>query len=282
MAQVSPSVTIVVPAHNEEFALGRLLAALLADSADGEFAIIVVCNGCSDDTVSVARSFEPGVVVVELEIPSKPAALQSGAALAEAFPIVFLDADVVIDAGSVRALVNKLDDPGLLAAGPTRRLDRDGVSVVAGWYYDVWERLPQVRTGLFGRGVIALSEIGYRRVFTLPHFISDDLAVSETFRPDERTIVSGATVTVWPARRWRALLARRIRVTHGNRELARTGRVSASASTRPGDLYRIVRREPVLALRIPVFVGTAVIARLLERVDRSAAGTWHRDETSRA
>ena len=282
MAQVSPSVTVVVPAHNEEFALARLLTALLHDSAADEFTIIVVCNGCTDNTATVARSFEPGVVVVELEVPSKPAALHTGAALAVTFPILFVDADVVIDATSIRGLVTRLDQPGQLAAGPTRHLARGGVSAIAGWYYDIWERLPQVRTGLFGRGVIALSEAGYRRVAQLPHFISDDLAVSESFHSDERTIVADATVTVWPARRWRALLARRIRVTHGNRELAQTGRVSESASTRPADLYRIVRREPAMVWRIPVFLGTAVVARVLERTMRPATGTWLRDETSRA
>lgn len=282
MAQVSPSVTIVVPAHNEEFALARLLTALLDGTASGEFAIIVVCNGCTDNTAGIARSYEPGVVVVELAVASKPAALHAGASAAPAFPIVFVDADVVIEAAGVRALAARLQEPAVLAAGPTRHLDRQGVSAVAGWYYDVWERLPQVRSGLFGRGVIALSEAGYRRIAGLPHVVSDDLAVSESFRPEERVIVPGASVTVWPARRWRALLARRIRVAQGNRQLAGTGLVSPSASTRPGDLWRIVRRTPSMALKMPVFLATAVLARLVDRVRRPAPGAWLRDETSRA
>jgi len=282
MAQVSPSVTIIVPAHNEEFALARLLAALLHGTTAGEFAIVVVCNGCTDRTAQIARSFEPDVAVVELAVASKPAALHAGASLAQAFPVLFVDADVVIDAASVRALAARLRDPRVLAAAPTRCLNRDGVSMVAGWYYDVWERLPQVQAGLFGRGVIALSEIGYHRVAGLPQVISDDLAVSESFPPHERVIVPGSSVTVWPARRWRALLARRIRVTQGNRELAGTGLVSASASTRPRDLWGIVRRYPSMALRMPVFLGTAVLARVLQRLRSPAPGSWLRDETSRA
>ncbi|PXA65719.1 glycosyltransferase [Cryobacterium arcticum] len=282
MAQVSPSVTIIVPAHDEEFALARLLTALLDGAGNEEFAIIVVCNGCTDNTVKIARSFEPRVAVVELAVASKPAALYTGGSLAQAFPIVFVDADVVIDAASVRRLAARLRDDAVLAAGPARHLDRHGVSAVAGWYYDIWERLPQVSTGLFGRGVIALSELGYRRVAGLPHVISDDLAVSESFLPEERDIVPGASVTIWPARRWRALLARRIRVTQGNRELAGTGLVSPSASTRPRDLWRIVRLTPSMALRMPVFLGTAALARLVERFRSPARGVWLRDETSRA
>jgi glycosyltransferase involved in cell wall biosynthesis len=282
MAQVWPTVTIVIPAHNEQFALARLLPAVLGGAAAGEFRVIVVCNGCTDETVSVAASWEGAVEVVELAVASKPAALAAGGGLTTDFPIVFLDADVEIDAAGVRVLADRLRDSDLLAAGPALRLNRDGVSVVAAGYYDVWERLPQVRTGLFGRGVIALSEAGYRRIAALPHFVSDDLAVSESFRPSERAIDPGAIVTVRPARTWRALLNRRIRVTQGNRELAGTGLVSAEASTSPADLWRIVRREPAMALRMPVFLGTALVARILERTGHRAPGAWLRDETSRA
>jgi glycosyltransferase involved in cell wall biosynthesis len=282
MAQVSQTVTIVIPAHNEEFALARLLPALLGSAGAGEFRVIVVCNGCSDGSATVARGWEPAVEVLELAVSSKPAALDAGGTLATSFPIVFLDADVSIDTAGIRALAARLTDTGVLATAPALRLNRDGVSVVAGWYYDVWERLPQVRTGLFGRGVIALSESGYRRISALPHFLSDDLAVSESFRTDERAVVPSALVTVWPARHWRALIRRRIRVTRGNRQLAHTGRVSASASTRPADLWRILLGEPSMALRMPVFLGTAVIARLLERSGRFSANSWLRDETSRA
>lgn len=49
------------------------------------------------------------------------------------------------------------------------------------WYYDVWQRLPQVREGLFGRGMIVLSPEGHERVRALPQVMSDDLAMSESF-----------------------------------------------------------------------------------------------------
>ncbi|MGW3138555.1 glycosyltransferase, partial [Streptomyces sp. NPDC001139] len=57
--------SIVIPAHNEAPVLGRLLDALLADSLSADDPdIVVVCNGCTDDTASVAAARGPRVRVV--------------------------------------------------------------------------------------------------------------------------------------------------------------------------------------------------------------------------
>ena len=46
----------------------RCLRSLLADAKPNEFEIIVVCNGCKDDTAERAREFEAqGVKVLEIE-----------------------------------------------------------------------------------------------------------------------------------------------------------------------------------------------------------------------
>ena len=282
MAQVYPSVTIVIPAHNEEAGLRRLLPLLLVDAERGEFKVLVVCNGCTDGSADEARKHGADVEVLELDQASKAAALEAGGARVLAFPIAFVDADVAIDTASMRALVTQVGRAGTLAAGPNRRLERESVSRVSGWYYDIWERLPQVRSGLFGRGVIVLSEPGFRRVAQLPHFISDDLAFSESFQPSERAIVSSAVVSVWPARTWGALLKRRVRVVQGNREFSKAVRLSPEAATSVSDLLRIVRKEPQISGRLAIFVATAIIARFGARVRRRDPAAWLRDETSRA
>lgn len=274
----APSATIVVPAHDEERGLRRLLPALLQDAAPGEFTIIVVCNGCSDQSATEAARHGADVQVIELEEASKAAALDAGAAQVRAFPIVFIDADVLIDTGSVRRLTERLKDGSILAAAPVREVDRAGVSVLANGYYDVWERLPAVRSGLFGRGVIALSEEGFQRVAGLPRFLSDDLAYSEAFLPSEREVTRDTLVTVWPARTWRSLLNRRVRVVRGNRELSEAGARSAAASTSTRDLISIARDEPRLLPHIATFAVTALIARARARRTVTA---WARDETSR-
>src|SRR5688500_17273178 len=49
-----PKISVIVPAHNEAEYLGRTLEALQAQKYSN-YEIIVVCNGCSDHTVEVAR-----------------------------------------------------------------------------------------------------------------------------------------------------------------------------------------------------------------------------------
>ena len=50
--------TIIIPAHNEAAVIGQTLQGLLRQAGEGD-EVIVVCNGCSDDTAGVARRFEP-------------------------------------------------------------------------------------------------------------------------------------------------------------------------------------------------------------------------------
>jgi len=152
-------VSIVVPAHDEEATIARLLGPLVGGAPPGELDVIVVCNGCHDRTAEVARSF--GVRVVELAEPSKAAALVRGDAEANHFPRIYLDADIELTATSVRALADALEG-AVLAAGPRREIPVDQTSLLVRAYYAVWTRLPQVQTGLFGRGVVAVSAAGWR------------------------------------------------------------------------------------------------------------------------
>jgi hypothetical protein len=281
MTNGRPLATVVVPAHNEAFGIRRLLSALHDGAGPGELHIVVVCNGCTDDTASVARAFGHGVDVVELEMASKANALVVGGSQVSTFPVLFIDADVSIDVRSVRALVATLET-GILAAAPQRTLVRTGSSVLANWYYDVWERLPNVSAGLFGRGVIALSEDGFRRVSALPQFTADDAAMSDSFRPAERQVVDGARVDVWPARTWRALVRRRIRAVNGVRELRESGYAAADSATRLADIRHLVRTSPAIAGKVLVFAATTVVARERARVRRRRNITaWERDDSSR-
>lgn len=272
--------SIVVPAHNEERVLGRTLSALLADAAPGEFDVVVVANGCADATAAVARGFA-GVRVVETEVASKSNALRLGDDAAAGFPRVYLDADVVLPAAQLRALCAALMG-GVLAAGPRRLLPMDGVGWPVRWYYDVWERLPQVADELYGRGVIALSERGHGRLGAWDDVMADDLAVATAFGPAERAIVADAVVEIRPPRTYADLLRRRVRAMSGNARLVAGDRPAAArAQPRTGwrDLRRLVVADPRLAPKVLLFLGTAVLSRLRAR---RADGTWLRDESSRA
>lgn len=279
----SPVASVVIPAHDEERTIGRLLRAL-ADPADGgdRLEVVVVCNGCTDRTAEVARRH--GVLVRELSEPSKRAALQEGDRVASVFPRIYLDADVELTrAGAVR-LAEAVSGGPVLAAGPRRVIPRRGAARLVRWYYDVWEALPAVRAGLFGRGVVALAEPGVHRVQQLPPTMGDDLAFSEAFTPAERTVVDDVAVVIHPPRTVRDLVRRRARVVTGNVQADREGIRSAGARTSLRALRDMAVSRPSVTLKIPVFVLVGALAQRRARPAVRAGDftTWERDDSSRA
>ncbi|MET9887506.1 glycosyltransferase [Streptomyces sp. NPDC006430] len=284
--------SIVIPAHNEGRVIGRLLDALLADTPASGVDIVVVCNGCTDDTAAVAGARGPRVRVVEVPAPSKHAALRVGDEHARGFPRLYVDADVVIGAADVQALADALTARSdLLAAAPGRDIPLAGCAWSVRAYYRVWQRLPAVREGLFGRGVIAVSEPGHARIAALPPLMADDLAASLAFAPEERRVVEAARVVVHPPRTWADLVKRRVRAATSSAEMerfqgARTpGRESAvpSARTSTGDLRTLLRAQPGLLPGVVVFVVAALAARRGARraIRNGDFSTWLRDESSR-
>jgi hypothetical protein len=277
-----PVASVVIPAHDEANVIAGNLRTLLGGVEPGRLEVVVVCNGCTDETADVARSFR-GVRVIEIAEPSKTQAVRVGNAAATYFPRVHLDADVSMSGADVLALTAGLHD-GVHAVAPTRVLPLGRSAWPVRSYYRVWERLPQVRRGLFGRGAVALSAEGQRRVDALPQVMSDDLAVSEAFAEAERRVVPDATVTVHPPRTTADLLNRRVRVVTGNAQATDLGIRHASSITTPAVLVRMAVRSPRVAVDIPMFLGIGLIARWRSRraVRAGDFTTWLRDESSRA
>ncbi|MFI6481516.1 glycosyltransferase [Nonomuraea sp. NPDC050663] len=265
--------SIVIPAHNEAAVVGRLLSAL----QPSEFDIVVVANGCTDSTAAVAASH--GARVIETPVPSKREALRLGDQAAVGFPRLYVDADVVIGADDVRLLCDALSTGGVLASAPERDLALADRPLGVRWYYSVWSRLPEVASQLFGRGVIAVSEEGNKRIMELPQVMADDLAASMAFSATERAVVRGARVVIQTPRTVDDLLRRRIRAVTSVAEYEQSSSGS-SARTGLGDLARIAVLRP---LQVVWFMTVAVLARRAGR-KMIAAGdysTWLRDESSR-
>jgi N-acetylglucosaminyldiphosphoundecaprenol N-acetyl-beta-D-mannosaminyltransferase len=276
--------SVVVPAHNEAHVIGRLLGQLVASAHPDEVDVVVIANGCTDATAEVAASFGPAVRVLSIPTASKRDALAVGNRTARGFPRIYVDADVELRIEDVRALAEALRRPAALAAAPELVLALASSSWPIRWYYDVWTRLPEVRRGLFGRGVVAVSEAGYARLKNLPPVLADDLAASLAFSPDERVVAAGARALVHPPRTLPDLLRVRARAAIGVAQVERTeGAPTSTARTRPEDLLVILRNRPRMAPRIALFLAVTILARL--RASRAVRhgdySTWLRDESSR-
>lgn len=284
-----PVISLVVPAHNEAAVLGRLLSGVLADASSDsthgadELDVVVVANGCRDETAQVAAKYS-GVRVVETPVPNKHRALRLGDEHAAGFPRLYVDADVELTADDVLSLAGALEQPGVHAAAPTRITPLDGCPWTVRWFYDVWEKLPVVRQGLFGRGVIALSEEGHARIAGLPELMGDDLAASLSFAPEEREVVDGARVIVYPPRTLGDLLRLRVRSLTASTQAAMRTRLPGSRTSK-ADLVELLRAAPLRnGPKLAWFVTVSAIAQSRARRTVKAGDftTWLRDESSRA
>ena len=161
-------ISIIVPACNESSVITRGLAAMAEGANPGELEIIVVCNGCSDDTAEVARRFGNPVTVLETNEPSKVNALNLGDRAAHGFPRFYVDADVVLTLESIREIADWLAKGTTLAAAPTIRLDLSRCSWPVRAFYEIDCRMPSHLDGIGGSGVYALTEAGRKRFAEFP------------------------------------------------------------------------------------------------------------------
>ncbi|MEJ5914123.1 glycosyltransferase family 2 protein [Pseudokineococcus sp. 1T1Z-3] len=273
-----PSLSVVIPAHQEEGVVGRCLDAFLPGLGE-RVEVVVVPNGCTDRTAEVARE-RPGVRVVELAGGSKRAALDAGDAAASVYPRVYLDADVVVSAPALEAVADVLRGAAPRAAAPRVRFLTTGRPWVVRAFFAAYERTPYVRDGLVGLGLYGLSRSGRARFGAFPAVTSDDLFVQRTFAPHERVVVVDHVFDVETPRTLRALVAVRTRTAQGNAELAAGGEPAHAASTGATvrALARGVLRDPRTAPSSAVYVAVVLWARVRSR---HVPETWHRDETTR-
>ena len=272
----TPVASVVVPAHQEERTLGRCLEALLGDDLSDSAQVVVVANGCTDDTAQVARRYP--VRVLELAVGNKSAALDAGDAACTALPRVYVDADVVLDRQSLQALVAALDVAQPLLATPRAHLDVSSAGLVVRAYWRAWQRLQQVRGDHLGCGVYAVNAAGRARWGRFPDGVADDYHVHTLFSPRERVQVLAARSVVRPPQTLRSLLAVRTRVYAGMDEHhAARGRLE-----RPRRRLRPLLSDPLAVLALPVYVVVTLEAK---RRAAARAGTgaleWARDESGR-
>jgi len=275
-----PAVSIVIPAHNEEAVIAGNLRRLLDGSEPGEFDVIVVANACTDGTAAAAGTV-PGVRVLDTEVPGKPNALRMGDAECATFPRVYLDADVRLDAASIRELVATCAQPGVLACAPVPDLDLTGAGPVIRRVHKVHNALIGPHRALAGVGVYVLTEAGHERVFPMPDVISDDGLVHASFAPHERVVVRSAHSVVRPAATVRSYLNRRVRVRRGNKQLVELGRTGPESSITLGALGRLVRDRRVSVVDSGCYLTVLVLDRALTRLRNRRGDVWASDDSTR-
>ena len=126
-ADAEPSVSVIIPARNEETNLGRLLESL-APQTESVTEIIVVDDDSDDSTAQVAADAH-AIVVPSQPLPEgwtgKPWACWQGAQQARGERLLFLDADTWLEPHAVARLVEAhREQAGLLSVQPYHRMSR--------------------------------------------------------------------------------------------------------------------------------------------------------------
>src|SRR5713226_5292440 len=113
MANPPPSVTVLIPAHNEESVIVQTVASVLLSDLK-HWHIIVLNAGTADRTGELLEtnfSHEPRVRIIHQVNRGKAAALNVAMSLADTEIVVTIDADTEIEADAIGKLVRHFSDP---------------------------------------------------------------------------------------------------------------------------------------------------------------------------
>lgn len=101
VSATAPTLTVLIPAHNEQRVLHRCIEAILAEAAPGD-EVIVIDDGSTDATAAIAARYP--IRVLSQARQGKAAALNAGLAAARGDVVVVLDADTIITPGFLQKM----------------------------------------------------------------------------------------------------------------------------------------------------------------------------------
>ncbi len=201
MSDRLPTVTLLVAAYNEEDVIARkILNSLALDYPREKLEILVVTDGCTDETDAVIRRYEDqGVrLLSRSQRQGKVNALNAAIPLAKGEIVVCSDANAFFDPQNLKLLVRHFGDPRVALVAGEKRIRDDGKAVSAGeglyWRYESFlKRLDSsVSTALGATGEIFA--IRRDRFEPLPPD-----AVIEDFVLSMRYVMQGLRVVYEPA-----------------------------------------------------------------------------------
>lgn len=115
---MDPQLSIILPARNEDAAIGPVVSALAGQFPEAE--ILVVNDGSTDQTEKVAREAGARVVTQPYSM-GNGAAIKRGARSAHGEILVFMDADGQHDPADIPRLLERLDNGYDMAVGARQR-----------------------------------------------------------------------------------------------------------------------------------------------------------------
>lgn len=277
--------SIIIPAYNEEKLIVNTLEYLLADQHLSHCKIIVVCNGCSDNTAYNVSTFQSlindtlttrsiDLILIDDPKASKTNAMNIGLNYNADNPIVFIDADILISGKTIIELTASLND-NVLAASPKINFKYQESSWVVRAYYKVASHSNYNHNNRLSN-VIALSAKGLAKLNSMPEVIADDEYIRRSFHVSEYLILQHVLFDFICPKTLGSLLNVLTRVERGNIQLNALNYKDKSEAITSG--FRAFNY-----LLFPVFILCKLYAkfRAKKQYENGRITQWERDESNR-
>jgi len=183
---ITPSVTMVLAAHNEAANIGPKLENVLAlDYPSERMNVVVASDGSNDGTDEIVRRCEgPRVRLLSLNRCGKAAALNAAAAAARGEILVFSDANSMYVPDALRALVRPFADPlvGGVAGDQRYVAEGRGDAITSGeqsyWNLDRMLKTAESRAGNVISATGAIYAVRRSLFRPVPDGVTDDFFTS--------------------------------------------------------------------------------------------------------
>jgi cellulose synthase/poly-beta-1,6-N-acetylglucosamine synthase-like glycosyltransferase len=182
-ADVTPSVTAIIPAHDEESVIAARLDNLLAlDYPAQQLEILVVSDGSTDRTDEIVVQYatrDPRVRLLALPRGGKLAALNRAVGDSDRDVVAFSDANSSWAKDALRKLVRNLADQDVAYVCGKLRLERADGTNREGlyWRYELWLRASESALGSITGGNGAIYAV--RRTDYVAHRFGQDLGLPD-------------------------------------------------------------------------------------------------------
>jgi glycosyltransferase involved in cell wall biosynthesis len=184
--EITPSLTVLIAAHNEAASIGAKLENLLSvDYAADRLEIVVASDGSDDGTVEiVSRYIDRGIRLLSLPRAGKAATLNAAAASASGDVLVFSDANSMYAPNALRMLVKPFADPrvGGVAGDQRYVLERTAGAIASGeqryWDFDRMLKAAESRAGNVISATGAIYAVRRSLFRAVPPGVTDDFFTS--------------------------------------------------------------------------------------------------------
>lgn len=225
-ADITPFVSILIPAYNEAEMIGvKIENCLNLDYPAGQMEIVIACDGPTDSTAAIAKSYEDGRRVRVLDFTvnrGKIPVLNDGVKALRADIVIFSDAAALLYRDSVRKLVTNFADPKVGAvSGKYTVVKADEVDIGKSedvyWKYETFLKTQEseLSSNLGAHGHLhAIRKELYP--FPPPGTINDDYIIPVSVLAKGYRAVYEPSAIVYEEAREMTGFGRRVRIMAGN------------------------------------------------------------------